>query len=102
MPVIEARRSGPCGACGGRIVVGERIDYTLADGPRHLVCADRDGTEWRTNRHPKPCHVCGSLVPRGKGRLEVVERETASGWERTWLVSCADVEACNRRLSGRK
>jgi hypothetical protein len=101
MPVIEAKRRGPCASCGLSIVAGEHIEYTTEGGPKHLTCTDLDSSA-RINRHPKPCHLCGELVPKGKGMLEAVEREVDGVFRRTWLVSCSDIAACVGRIQARR
>jgi hypothetical protein len=46
MPLIVAKREGPCDVCKLMIAVGERIHYTRLTKARHLACADdRDDPE---------------------------------------------------------
>jgi len=46
MPVIVARYESKCSACGLKIVVGERINYTRSTKGQHLTCGDdRDDPE---------------------------------------------------------
>ncbi|NVJ20648.1 hypothetical protein HUW62_05355 [Myxococcus sp. AM011] len=98
MPVLVARKGGPCAACGAPILEGERIAYELATGPRHLACADRE-PELRRNRYAARCSLCGFLVRKGRGRLDVTETSEDGAFSRVWRVFCADVAACNARLA---
>lgn len=99
MPMLVARRGGPCAACGLPILEGERIGYTLETGARHLACEDR-APELRRNRHAARCALCGFLVRKGRGRLDVTETCEDGAFTRVWRVSCVDVAACTARLGG--
>lgn len=98
MPVMEARRKGPCSACQGEILPGTLIDYTRVTGPRHLTCTDQP-VEERPNRHTKPCAICLHPLAPAEGTLHAWEREKSPGvWERGWFARCRDVEGCNARV----
>lgn len=99
MPVLVARRGGPCAACGAPILEGERICYTLETGARHLACEDR-APGLRRNRYAARCSLCGVLLRRGRGSLGVVETCEDGAFTRVWRVSCVDVAACAARLGG--
>lgn len=98
MPVLVAQRGGPCAACGALVLKGERIDYTLGTGPRHLACADRI-PELRRNQHAAPCVLCGVRLSRGQGALSVTETCEGEAYTRRWAVSCVDFMACHERIS---
>jgi hypothetical protein len=94
MPVIEAKRSGPCAACGGLIRKGELIDFTREAGARHVACAELPSDE-RTNRHPAECVLCRFLLAKGQGSLELVENRQDG--TNIWRVTCKDAGACAER-----
>lgn len=94
MPAIEAKRSGPCAACGQGIRKGEVIDFDRANGARHLACVDLPPEE-RTNRHPAECVLCRAGLTRGQGKLDLVE--SREDGKRTWRVTCRDAGACAER-----
>ncbi|NPD27455.1 hypothetical protein [Corallococcus exiguus] len=97
MPVLLAQRGGPCAACGALVLKGERIEYTLGTGPRHLACADK-AAELRRNQHAASCVLCGFQVPRGAGALSVTETCEGGAYTRRWAVSCVDFLACHERI----
>ncbi|MCP3060962.1 hypothetical protein LXT21_19435 [Myxococcus sp. K38C18041901] len=98
MPVLVARKGGPCAACGAPILEGERITYTLETGARHLACEDRV-PELRRNRYAARCALCGFLLRKGRGRLDVTETCEGGAFSRVWRVSCVDAAACHARLA---
>jgi hypothetical protein len=96
-----AERAGPCAVCRGTILIGERIEYTLQGGPKHLTCADMPG-ERRRNEYRTKCDLCGKRLGKGAGALLCVERpDGAGGFSRAWRAYCVDVAGCSERIAGR-
>lgn len=97
MPVIEAKRRGQCTGCGGGILKGEAVHYTLASGTQHLTCTEA-GAESRRNRHPRECQLCTMLLQPGKGLLSGYETAQGSTYKRHWTVTCVDIVGCGERI----
>ena len=97
MPVLEAKRRGPCAACSQPIQPGERIHYELATGARHLACSDRE-PEARRNQHLRSCSLCGALLRPNQGHLTVSESQVEGAWVKHWRATCLDVAGCNERI----
>lgn len=99
MPVISAKRAGPCSVCGGHVVKGEQIHYTLATGPVHLTCEGGE-PEARRNRHPMDCQLCGVELKAGQGLLSCYETARGSEYRRVYSATCTDAAGCHGRIVG--
>ncbi|SEN36786.1 hypothetical protein SAMN05444354_1446 [Stigmatella aurantiaca] len=93
MPVIVAKRRGPCAACSLTSEEGEIITYERAVGPRHMACSERNATRWR-NLFVMPCALWGVRLQRGQGELTIDECVTdGEAWRLSWQACCVDVQA---------
>lgn len=100
MPVIEARYEGACSACGGNIVIGERVEYTTVGGPRHLACLDKPAT-LRRNQYRMKCSRCGRMLKKGEGDLRVNEVPENGEFTRYYEAICVDTVKCDDSVAGR-
>lgn len=101
MPAMQAGRSGPCSACGHRIEQGEVIDFTMAEGPRHMACSDKPGS-YRTNRYVTECRLCGAELAKGRARITNYETQVDGVYQQHWFAVCVDAMTCNGRIEIQK
>jgi hypothetical protein len=102
MPVITAKREGPCSGegCPDRIQVGERIDFTHAQGARHLACVERPAI--RVNLYRMTCDQCHGWIPKGQARVKVLESPQPDGtFAKAYRATCLDTIACFDRIAAR-
>lgn len=100
MPIIEAKRAGPCAACLTSIVVGERIEYSALLGPRHLACSDKEPA-LRRNAYAMDCSVCRAKLKKGTGTLTVTDEQQSDGtYRKRYRAQCVDVAGCQERCTG--
>jgi hypothetical protein len=55
---IDAKYPGRCSECGGRIRVGERIEWAKGAGARHTRCS-QEATAAQSDTSPAPIHLSG-------------------------------------------
>jgi hypothetical protein len=86
VPLIEAKRAGPCAACGGTIRKGEQSFYTQEGGLRHPEqrCLTAPAVRFRPNQRAGTCS-CGVHVPASAGRLVYAPGD---GKGSPWRVHC--------------
>lgn len=90
MPLISAKKSGSCTACGGLIRKTEQAWYTSETGLRHVEpqCREAAASGFRVNRRAGTCN-CGAAVPAGQGRLvHLGEAQVGGQWVQRWAVRC--------------
>jgi hypothetical protein len=86
MPLITAKRSSPCAACGGTVQKEEQAWYTQEGGLRHVEPTCRLGpVRFRPNLRPGTCR-CGARVAARAGLLT---HAGASGTSSGWQVRCS-------------
>jgi hypothetical protein len=88
MPLITAKRSGPCATCGLTVTKGEQAWYTQAGGLRHPepTCSTAPAARHRPNQRAGTCR-CGRRVPARAGRLQYLGGASAP-MAATWAVRC--------------
>lgn len=100
--VIKAKYEGKCKLCGGRINVGDEIEWVKGEGARHITCPDRpepvqdNKPRQMKSRFDSKCCKCGLKIMAGE---EIFYQQGKGAWH----VDCTGAkEQASKRAAERK